>query len=66
MKGKSSKRTLKLSMASIAVLLLSMTFTFLAVVPVVAQEPVEVRVNAPEEVEEGESFVVTIDVEDIV
>jgi len=68
MKGKSSKRTLKLSISqvSIAVLLLSMTFTFLAVVLVVAQEPVEVRVSVPEEeVEEGEPFVVTIDVDSI-
>jgi len=66
-KGKSSKRnkTLKLSivMVGLSVLLLAMTFTFLAATPVAGQ--VEVKVNAPEEVEEGESFDVTIDIEDV-
>ena len=73
-KGESSKRTktTKLSMAGagvgIAVLLLSFTFTFLAVVPVTAaQEQVEVRVSAPapEEVEEGGTFDVTIDISEV-
>jgi cell division septation protein DedD len=73
-KGKSSKRTktTKLSMAGagvgIAVLLLSMTLTFLTVVPVTAaEEQVEVRVSAPapEEVEEGGTFDVTIDISDV-
>ena len=69
-KGKSSNRnkTLKLSvvMAGLSVLLVSIAFTVLAVTPVAAQSvPVEVRVNAPEEVEEGETFVVTIDIKDV-
>ena len=70
-KGKSSNKnkTMKLTKAGagigIAVLLLSLTFTFLAVVPVTAaEEQVEVRVSAPapEEVEEGGSFDVTLDI----
>ena len=57
------RRSLKSSTAGIAVLLLLVTFTFLAVVPVAAQEPVEVRVNATEYVEE--TFTVTIDVDNV-
>ena len=50
----------------IAVLLLSLTFTFLAVVPVTAaEEQVEVRVSAPEYVEEGGTFDVTLDISDV-
>jgi hypothetical protein len=74
-KGISSNRNktknLKLSvvsvvMAGLSVLLVSIAFTVLAVTPVAAQSvPVEVRVNASEEVEEGESFVVTIDIKDV-
>ena len=71
-KGISSNRnktkTLKLAvvMAGLSVLLVSIAFTVLAVTPVAAQSvPVEVRVNAPEEVEEGETFVVTIDIKDV-
>jgi hypothetical protein len=64
--GKSSNRykTLKLSMliAGLSVLLFSKTF--LAVIPAAGQE-VEVSVNAPEEVEAGESFDVTIDIRDV-
>ncbi len=65
-KGRSNNRnkTLKLSMVIASVVLLSLMFTFLAVIPAAGQE-VEVSVNAPEEVEEGESFDVTIDIEDV-
>jgi hypothetical protein len=65
-KGRSNNRnkTLKLSMVMAPVVLLSLVFTFLAVIPAAGQE-VEVSVNAPEEVEEGESFDVTIDIEDV-
>ena len=63
MKGKDSNRNknLKLSMASIAVLLVSTALTLFAVTPVIAQA-VKVEVNAPEYVEEGETFVVTINI----
>nr|QNO52717.1 hypothetical protein JLLPAJDC_00028 [Methanosarcinales archaeon ANME-1 ERB6] len=73
MKGESSRRTRvpKLSMAGIdmSVLLVStaivIALTFLAVVPVTAEEQVEVRVSAPEEVEEGKTFDVTIDISEV-
>ena len=67
MKGKSSKKTLmqSMSMAGMAVLLISIAFTFLAVVPVTAQE-VKVRGTAPDEVEEDERFSIKIEVDDIV
>ena len=67
-RGKSSGRITKLSMTGtgMPVLLVSMAiaFAFLAVTPVMAQEA-EVTVNAPEYVEEKETFDVTIDVEGI-
>ena len=65
-KGRSNNRnkTLKLSMVMASVVLLSLMFTFLAVIPAAGQE-VEVSVNAPEEVEAGDSFDVTIDIEDV-
>ena len=59
---------MKLSMASITVLLIltAIAVTSLAVVPViVAAQTVEVRVNAPEYVEERATFVATIDVDDV-
>ena len=61
---------MKLSMviAGMSVLLVSvaMAFTSLAVIPVVAQESkVTVTVNAPEYVEKGGTFVVTIDVDGV-
>ena len=65
-KGRSNNRnkTLKLSMVMASVVLLSLMFTFLAVIPAAGQEVV-VSVNAPEEVEAGESFDVTIDIEEV-
>ena len=69
-KGKSSNRnktkTLKLAIAwtGIAALLVSIALMLFAVTPVIAQEAtVTVTVNAPEYVEEGGTFVVTIDVD---
>ena len=41
------------------------TLTFLAVAPVTAEEPVEVKVSAPEEVEVGDIFDVTIDIDEV-
>ena len=67
---KSNKKILKLPMTGtgMSVLLVSIViaiaFAFLAVTPVMAQEA-EVTVNAPEYVEEKETFDVTIDVEGI-
>jgi hypothetical protein len=70
--GKSSRGSMKLSMTwtGIAVLLVltAIAVTSLVVVPVIvaAQEAgVTVTVNAPEYVEEGETFVVTIDVDSV-
>ena len=56
----------KLSIPGTAVLLIlaAIAVTSLAVTPVVAQ-PVEVRVNAPEYMEEGATFVATIDVDSV-
>jgi cell division septation protein DedD len=64
MKGKSSKKTLMPSMSRVdmAILLISIAFTFLAVTPVIVAQEVDVKVIAPEEVEKGETFEVTIDV----
>ena len=59
---------MKLAMARITVLLIltAIAVTSLAVTPViVAAQEVEVRVNAPEYVEEGATFVATIDVDDV-
>ena len=59
---------MKLSMSNIAVLLIltAIAVTSLAVTPViVAAQEVEVTVNAPEYVEEGATFVATIDVDDV-
>jgi hypothetical protein len=53
-----NKRILKIGYSFVVM------FILLAVTPVLAQE-VEVRVNAPEYVEEGETFDVTIDVDNI-
>ena len=69
-KGKSSGRITKVPMTGIgmSVLLISITLALasLTVTPVMAQEAkVTVTVNAPEYVGEGETFDVTIDVEDI-
>ena len=56
---------MKLSIPGIAVLLiLTVIALSFAVTPVIAQA-VEVRVNAPEYVEEGATFVATIDIEDV-
>jgi len=66
-KGKSSGRNRNLKWTGIAVLfvlILILTMSF-AVTPVIAQ-PVEVRVNAPEYVEEGATFVATIDVNSVI
>jgi hypothetical protein len=68
--GKSSRRrrSIKLSMPSIAVFLLltAIVLTSLAIVPATAQS-VEVRVTPPEPgyVEEGATFSVTMDVDDV-
>ena len=64
--GKSGIRNMKLSMQGIAVLLVltAIAATSLAVVPATAQ-PVEVRVNALEYVEEGATFVAIIDVDSV-
>ena len=64
--GRSSKKSMKLSMPSIAVLfvLTAIAFTSLAVIPVAAQ--VTVTVNAPEYVDvEEETFFATIDVDSV-
>jgi len=63
-------KALKLPIAGMAVLLvaIAIAFTLLAVTPVMAQEDevtVTVTVNAPEYVEEKETFDVTIDVDSI-
>ena len=67
-KGKNSGRILKLPIAgtgmSVLLVLIAIAATFLTVTPVMAQEA-EVTVNAPEYVEEKETFEVTIDVEGI-
>ena len=65
-KGKSSKKNMKLSTPSIAflIVLTAIAAISLAVTPVIAQS-VEVRVTAPEYVEEGASFVATIDVDSV-
>ena len=67
-RGKNSRRVLKLPMSgaaiSVLLVLIAITATFLTVAPVIAQEA-EVTVNAPEYVEEKETFDVTIDVEGI-
>jgi hypothetical protein len=72
MKGerKNSRRrmSMKLSMASITVLLIltAIAVMSLAVTPViVAAQGVEVTINAPEYVEERATFVATIDVDDV-
>lgn len=70
MKGKTSERerTSKWSIAKagMAVLLAALAVSFLTATPVMAQEAeVTVTVKAPEYVVEGETFDVTIDVEDI-
>jgi hypothetical protein len=69
-RGKSSKRCYKLSkeIAGTAGLFVAIAIVvlFLTVTPVMAQEAdVTVTVNAPEYVEEGKTFDVTIDVEGI-
>jgi hypothetical protein len=67
-KGKSNRRFLKLPMSgtgmSVLLVLIAIAATFLTLTPVMAQEA-EVTVNAPEYVEEKETFEVTIDVEGI-
>ena len=67
-RGKNSGKILKLPMSgagmSVLLVLIAIAATFLTVAPVIAQEA-EVRVNAPEYVEEKETFDVTIDVEGI-
>ena len=67
-KGEVSRGGCRLSKVGTAVFLLSVVVAFvsLAVAPVMAQEDVvTVTVNAPESVEKGESFDVTIDVDSI-
>ena len=65
-KGKDRGMVLKLpTMRGIVVLLVSMTFVLVLLVAPAAAQPVEVRVNAPEYVEEGGTFDVTIDVNNI-
>jgi hypothetical protein len=67
-RGKNSGKILKLPMSgtgmSVLLVLIAIAATFLTVAPVMAQE-VEVSVNAPEYVEEKETFDVAIDVEGI-
>ena len=67
-KGKNSGKILKLPMSgagiSVLLVLIAIAVAFLTVAPVMAQEA-EVTVNAPEYVEEKETFEVTIDVEGI-
>ena len=67
-RGKSSGRITKLSMTgtgmSVLLVSIAIVLTFLAVTPVMAQVA-EVTVNAPEYVEEKETFDATIDVEGI-
>ena len=67
-RGKSSGRITKLSVTragmSVLLVLIAIALAFLAVAPVIAQQA-EVMVNAPEYVEEKETFDVTIDVEGI-
>ena len=67
-RGKNSGKILKLPMSgagmSILLVLIVIAATFLTVAPVIAQAA-EVSVNAPEYVEEKETFEVTIDVEGI-
>jgi hypothetical protein len=64
-RGKNSGKILKLPMSgtgmSVLLVLIAIAATFLTVAPVIAQEA-EVSVNAPEYVEEKETFDVTIDV----
>ena len=62
-KGKSSKMISKLSM--LAVLFISIVFISLTLVPVIIAQQIEVKVNAPEYVEEGEIFIATIDVDGV-
>ena len=66
-KGKSGERIGKLSIAGMSVLPISMAIvlTALAFVPVIAAQDVEIRVNAPEYVEEKETFDVTIDIDSV-
>ena len=67
-RGKNSGKILKLPMSGagmpVLLVLIAITVAFLTVAPVMAQEA-EVTVNAPEYVEEKETFDVTIDVEGI-
>ena len=67
-RGKNSGKILKLPMSgtgmSVLLVLIAIAATFLTVAPVMAQDA-EVTVNAPEYVEEKETFEVTIDVEGI-
>ena len=66
-KGKSGERIGKLSIVSMSVLVISMAIVLAAIsfVPVIAAQDVEIRVSAPEYVEEKETFDVTIDVDSI-
>jgi cell division septation protein DedD len=67
-RGKNSGRILKLPLSGtgmpVLLVLIAITVAFLTVTPVMAQQA-EVSVNAPEYVEEKETFDVTIDVEGI-
>ena len=67
-RGKNSGRILKLPLSGtgmpVLLVLIAITVAFLTVAPVMAQQA-EVSVNAPEYVEEKETFDVTIDVEGI-
>jgi hypothetical protein len=66
MKGKrgNGRSSMLLAGRGITVLVVSMVMMF-AVISAIAQDEAEVTVNAPEYVEEGESFDVTIEVDSI-
>ena len=66
MEGKERRSERMRTSVAAGILLIAIAFAFIAVTPAVAQ-PVEVRVNAPESgyVEEGGTFVVTIDMDSV-
>jgi hypothetical protein len=64
MEGKRECRGRRRTSVATGILLIAIAVTSLAVTPVIAQ-PAEVRVNAPEYVDVGATFVVTIDITDV-
>ena len=64
-KGESSERIIRKAGLSVLFISMAIVLTALAFVPVIAAEEVEVRVNAPEYVEEKGTFDVTIDVDSV-